>query len=78
MTSIWTGPDVAWATTGHGYESIREYCLVRHVRYTMHLKETPEDDDMCRRHYGVGIVELLDKTGLLTEQFFAVHCVHLT
>ena len=78
MFSIWTGPDVTWATTRRGYEAILEYCLDRHMRYTMHLKETPEDDDMCRRHYGTGIVELLDKIGFLTDQFLAVHCVHLT
>ena len=78
MISIWTGPDVTWATTKKGYEAILEYCLDRHVRYTMHLKETTEDDDMCRRHYGKSIVDLLDETGFLTEQFLAVHCVYLT
>lgn len=78
MLQIWTGPDVTWATTRRGYEAILEYCLDQHVRYTMHLKETLEDDDMCRRHYGTGIVELLEEIGLLTDQFLAVHCVHLT
>ena len=78
MLSIWTGPDVTWATTRRGYEAILEYCLDRNVRYTMHLKETPEDDEMCRRHYGIGIVELLDEIGFLTDRFLAVHCVHLT
>lgn len=78
MVSIWTGPDVTWATTKRGYEQILEYCLDKHVRYTMHLKETPEDDDICRRHYGKGIVELLDEIGFLNDQFLAVHCVYLT
>ena len=78
MVSIWTGPDVTWATSRRGYEAILEYCLDRDVRYTMHLKETPEDDDMCRRHYGMGIVELLEEIGFLTDRFLAVHCVHLT
>ncbi len=78
MLSIWTGPDVTWATTKHGYEAILEYCMDQNVRYTMHLKETPEDDAMCRRHYGKGIVELLDEIGFLTDRFLAVHCVYLT
>lgn len=78
MLSIWTGPDVTWATTKRGYEAILEYCLDQNVRYTMHLKETPEDDAMCRRHYGKGIVELLDEIGFLTDRFLAVHCVYLT
>ena len=78
MLSIWTGPDVTWATTKRGYEEILAYCQDQNVRYTMHLKETPEDDSMCRRHYGKGIVELLDEIGFLTDQFLAVHCVYLT
>ena len=78
MISIWTGPDVTWATTRKGYETILEYCLDRKVRYTMHLNETREDNDMCRRHYGKSIVDLLDEIGFLTDQFLAVHCVHLT
>ncbi|MBO5999448.1 MAG: amidohydrolase [Lachnospiraceae bacterium] len=78
MLSIWTGPDVTWATTKKGYEAILEYCLDRKVRYTMHLNETAEDNDMCRRHYGKSIVDLLDDIGFLTEQFLAVHCVYLT
>lgn len=78
MLCVWTGPDVTWATSKQGYEAILEYCLDTGMRYTMHLKETPEDDDMCRRHYGVGIVDLLEKIGFLTDNFLAVHCVNLT
>ena len=78
MLSVWTGPDVTWAGTKRGYEEILEYCLSEGVRYTMHLKETPEDDDMCRRHYGTGIVGLLESIGFLTDRFLAVHGVHLT
>ena len=78
MLSIWTGPDVTWATTRKGYEAILEYCLDRKVRYTMHLNETPEDNDMCRRNYGRSIVDLLDEIGFLTDQFLAVHCVCLS
>ena len=78
MLSIWTGPDVTWATTLNGYKAILEYCLDRKVRYSMHLNETPEDNDMCRRNYGRNIVDLLDEIGFLTDLFLAVHCVYLT
>ena len=78
MLSIWTGPDVTWAATKKGCKAILEYCLDRKVRYTMHLNETREDNDMCRRHYGKNIVDLLDEIGFLTDQFLAVHCVYLT
>jgi hypothetical protein len=69
MLSIWTGPDVTWATTLNGYKAILEYCLDRKVRYSMHLNETPEDNDMCRRNYGRNIVDLLDEIGFLTDLF---------
>ena len=78
MLSIWTGPDVTWATSRQGYKAILEYCLDRKVPYTMHLNETQEDNDMCRRHYGKNIVDLLDEIGFLTDQLLAVHCVYLT
>ena len=78
MLSIWTGPDVTWATTLHGYRAILEYCLDQKVRYSMHLNETLEDNDMCQRNFGRNIVDLLEEIGFLTDQFLAVHCVHLT
>lgn len=77
MMSVWTGPDVTWATSKRGYQKILEYCLGAGVRYTMHLKETPEDDAMCQRHCSTGIVDLLESIGFLTSQFLAVHCVNL-
>jgi len=78
MLSIWTGPDVTWSTTRHGYETMLEWCLDAQVNYTMHLKETTADDETCKRHYGKGIVDLLDEIGFLTERLLAVHCVYLT
>ena len=78
MLSIWTGPDVTWATTKEGYQTILEYCLSENVRYSMHLKETEEDNAMCFRRYGKDIVDLLEEIGFLTDKMLAVHCVNLT
>lgn len=78
MFSIWTGPDVTWSTTKEGYKEMLEYCLSEHVRYSMHIKETEVDNEMCRRYYGKDIVDLLEEIGFLTDQFLAVHCVNLT
>ena len=55
-----------------------EYCLGENVRYSMHLKETEVDNEMCFRHYGKDIVDLLEEIGFLTEKMLAVHCVNLT
>ena len=78
MLSIWTGPDVTWSTTKEGYQSMLEYCLSENVRYSMHLKETDVDNEMCLKHYGRDIVDLLEEIGFLTDKMLAVHCVNLT
>lgn len=78
MFSIWTGPDVTWSTTKEGYEKMLEYCLSENVRYSMHIKETEVDNQMCRKYYDKDIVDLLEEIGFLTDKFLAVHCVNLT
>lgn len=78
MLSIWTGPDVTWSTTREGYQTMLEYCLSENVRYSMHLKETEVDNEMCFRCYGRDIVDLLEEIGFLTDRMLAVHCVNLT
>ncbi len=78
MFSIWTGPDVTWSTTKEGYEKMLEYCLSENVRYSMHIKETEVDNQMCKKYYGKDIVDLLEEIGFLTDKFLAVHCVNLT
>lgn len=78
MLSIWTGPDVTWSTTKEGYQTMLEYCLSENVRYSMHLKETEVDNEMCLRYYGKDIVDLLEEIGFLTDKMLAVHCVNLT
>ncbi len=78
MLSIWTGPDVTWSTTKEGYQTMLEYCLSKNVRYSMHIKETEVDNEMCFRNYGMDIVDLLEEIGFLTDKMLAVHCVNLT
>ncbi len=78
MLSIWTGPDVTWSTTKRGYQVMLEYCRSEKVRYSMHLKETEVDNEMCLRYYGKDIVDLLEEIGFLTDKMLAVHCVNLT
>ena len=78
MLSIWTGPDVTWSTTKEGYQTMLEYCLSENIRYSMHLKETEVDNEMCLRTYGKDIVDLLEEIGFLTDKMLAVHCVNLT
>ena len=43
-----------------------------------HLSESLSEIDTIRERYGCSPVELLEKTGLLTETTVAAHCVHLS
>lgn len=78
MFRIWCGPDVTWSTTREGYRTMLEYCEAEGMRYSMHLKETEVDDEMCRRLYGTPVVEMLEELGFLSDRLLAVHCVNLT
>ena len=69
---------MTWSTTREGYQTMLEYCLSEQVRYSMHLKETEVDNEMCFRYYGKDIVDLLEEIGFLTDKMLAVHCVNLT
>ena len=44
----------------------------------IHLAETGEEVEECRKRYGRGPVEFLDELGLLTSRTSAAHCVHLS
>jgi formiminoglutamate deiminase len=43
----------------------------------LHLSEQPDENEACRRAYGLTPTALADKTGLLTPRLAAVHATHL-
>jgi 5-methylthioadenosine/S-adenosylhomocysteine deaminase len=43
-----------------------------------HISESLAENETIRERYGCTPMELLDRTGLLTETTVAAHCVHLT
>jgi 5-methylthioadenosine/S-adenosylhomocysteine deaminase len=70
-------PGIIWDMGEDGYRKIRQ-CADRYgLRITMHLDETEDDDEYSRGKYGVNSVELLDRNGVLGEDFIGVHLVHL-
>lgn len=70
-------PGIVWDMGEEGYRKIRQYADKYGLRITMHLDETEEDDAYSREQYGVNTVELLDRNGVLGEDFIGVHLVHL-
>jgi 5-methylthioadenosine/S-adenosylhomocysteine deaminase len=70
-------PGIIWDMSEEGYRKIRQYADKYGLRITMHLDETEEDDEYSRKQYGINSVELLDRNGVLGEDFIGVHLVHL-
>jgi 5-methylthioadenosine/S-adenosylhomocysteine deaminase len=70
-------PGIIWDMGEEGYRKIRQYADKYGLRITMHLDETEEDDAFSKEQYGVNSVELLDRNGVLGEDFIGVHLVHL-
>lgn len=70
-------PGIIWDMGEEGYRKIRQYADKYGLRITMHVDETEEDDAYSRAKYGVNTVELLDRNGVLGEDFIGVHLVHL-
>ncbi|HUH98700.1 MAG TPA: amidohydrolase [Anaerolineales bacterium] len=70
-------PGIIWDMSEEGYRKLRQYADRYGLRITMHLDETEHDDVYAKEHYGINSVELLDRNGVLGEDFIGVHLVHL-
>lgn len=70
-------PGIIWDMSEEGYQKIREYADKYGLMITMHLDETEEDDLFAQEKFGINSAELLDRNGVLGEDFIGVHLVHL-
>jgi 5-methylthioadenosine/S-adenosylhomocysteine deaminase len=70
-------PGIIWDMDEEGYRKLRQYADKYGLQITMHLDESEDDDKYSYEKYGVNSVELLDRNGVLGEDFIGVHLVHL-
>ena len=70
-------PGIIWDMSEGGYRKVREYANKYGLRIAMHVDETPNDDEYSQAKYGVNTLELLDRNGVLGEDFIGVHLVNL-
>jgi 5-methylthioadenosine/S-adenosylhomocysteine deaminase len=70
-------PGIIWDVSEEGYRKIRATADRYGIVITMHLDETSNDDEFALERYGVNAAELLDRNGVLGEDFIGVHLVHL-
>ena len=45
--------------------------------FHIHVAEAGLDQEHCRNHFGIGVVERLQRHGILGRQTLAAHCVHV-
>jgi 5-methylthioadenosine/S-adenosylhomocysteine deaminase len=70
-------PGIIWDMSEQGYRKVRKYADRYGMRITMHVDESPMDDEYSQKEYGVNTIEFLERTGLLGEDFIGVHLVNL-
>jgi 5-methylthioadenosine/S-adenosylhomocysteine deaminase len=71
-------PGIIWDVSEEGYRRVRQTADRYGIRITMHLDETANDDEYALEKYGVNAAELLDRNGVLGEDFIGVHLVVLS
>ena len=78
-------PTVSFGMAPHSVRAVpREYLKevsdwahTRALPLHMHVAEQPAEIDACVAEYGVTPFHLLDQLGLLTQDFTAIHAIHL-
>jgi formimidoylglutamate deiminase len=59
-------------------KEVIQYAVERDLKVHMHVAEQPAEVSACVEEYGRTPVALLHTEGLLSEQFTAVHAIHVT
>lgn len=77
LVSMSVAPGIIWDVSAAGYERVREIADRWSVPITMHLMETPDDNQYARETYGKSCIEFLEERGVLGPDFVAVHAVHV-
>ena len=69
-------PHSVRACTADWLEEIGAYAAARRLPLHVHADEQPREVEECIREYGLRPIELLDRTGCLTERTTVVHATH--
>lgn len=60
-----------------GVKAFHRYAEEHGLLYSLHLKETPQDDEVAQARFSSKVVPWLEQCGVLTPTLLAVHCVWL-
>jgi 5-methylthioadenosine/S-adenosylhomocysteine deaminase len=64
-------------STDRALAAMRDFAATHDSVVSMHICESPRDDEIARERYGMSAVEWLHASGILGGRFVAVHCVNL-
>ncbi|MEW6308259.1 MAG: amidohydrolase family protein [Bacillota bacterium] len=73
----WLAPAVVWALRRDDLAAVAGFARSAGFRVTMHLNETPDDNQRSIAQWGHTAIDELELHGLV-DKLLAVHCVHLT
>ncbi len=77
LLRVWLAPTAIWNLTDEGLRLTAEFARSHGMPVTMHLCETPRDDETTLARFGRRAVPFLADLGFLDAHFLAVHAVHL-
>jgi 5-methylthioadenosine/S-adenosylhomocysteine deaminase len=72
------GPHAIYTVSRESLQWVKEFSETHDVLVHIHLSETEEEVEECKKRYGVRPVEFLSEIGLLSPRVIACHCVHLS
>lgn len=70
-------PGIIWDHTDDGFREMRRTADELHIPITLHLVETPDDDEFSMKVHRERTIPHLEKLGVLGPDFLAVHCVYM-
>lgn len=77
MLRVALAPCSPFSVTGGLMAETAEFARERGVRLHTHLAETKDEEEFCKRKFGVRPVEYLEDLDWLGDDVWLAHCVHL-
>jgi formimidoylglutamate deiminase len=78
MVRVGAAPHSVRAVSLNYLKEVNQFVKNRNLPIHMHVAEQPAEVSACIEEYGRSPVALLDTEGLLSENFTAIHAIHVT
>jgi 5-methylthioadenosine/S-adenosylhomocysteine deaminase len=72
------GPHALYTVSEESLYWVKEFSEKHDLLVHIHLSETEDEVEECKKRYGMRPVEFLDRIGFLSSRTIACHCVHLS